>query len=34
MKEEYTALKIEKNIYEHKKDIERRYGRKIWKILS
>ena len=29
MKEEYTALEIEKNIYEHKKDIERRYGRKI-----
>ena len=29
MKEEYAALEIEKNIYEHKKDIERRYGRKI-----
>ena len=29
MKEEYAAIEIEKYIYEHKKDIERRYGRKI-----
>ena len=29
IKEEYKALKIEKKINEYKKDIERRYGRKI-----
>ena len=29
IKEEYTALEIEKKINEYKKDIERRYGRKI-----
>ena len=29
IKEEYTALEIEKNIREHKEDKERRYGRKI-----
>ena len=29
VKEEYKALEIEKKISEYKKDIERRYGRKI-----
>ena len=29
IQEEYTALEIEKKINEYKKDIERRYGRKI-----
>ena len=33
-KEECAALKIERKIDEYKKDIERRYGGKIWKILS
>ena len=34
IKEEYAALEIERKIDEYKKDIERRYGRKIQKILS
>ena len=29
IKEEYPALEIERQINEYKKDIERRYGRKI-----
>ena len=29
IKEEYAALEIERKINEYKKDIERRYGRKI-----
>ena len=29
IKEEYAALEIEKKINEYKKDIERRYGKKI-----
>ena len=31
---EYKVLELEKKILEHKEDIERRYGKKIYKILS
>ena len=34
MQEEYKALELEKKISERKEDIERRYGKKIWKLLS